>query len=423
MAHRTCGITYYASLPFLDDEKSEIILVRKESEQRYVVAVPPSRDDPAGTYTAVTWKGDPSSATDDSQTSVRYEFMAGQQMRLMAQRPATWTECRQFECAIPLAALVKHIPAALGGTPSTDPNAAPAGPSSIPPYLTQVIEVVTRLADKVEVLEQARVTPPLDAHDSTSEQLLNAVSNLAAKVEALESGRMNLSNPYPPATGASGVLFGTAGMGDRRAAEAAARNLLSGTDALGRPQPPTYVPTGDSRDVHAMMAEFFDRLSLETSPETPVRFGSLQRTERAARANPRQSAEEWEARVKKGLGIRDGMPFTPSQLSSTFDLEKHKTLKRWWAANTQLWEELHAEPTRSAQDTLDVMKMLLTQHFKMLEQASLDSGSFSAAWGHSWLPPIDRAAAVGASMTEQNAVAQDVQARVKLADALKKLTG
>ena len=66
-ANRTCGVTYYATAlpPFLN-EKSEVTLVRKESEQRYVVAVPPSRDDPAGTYTAVTWKGDPSSATDDS---------------------------------------------------------------------------------------------------------------------------------------------------------------------------------------------------------------------------------------------------------------------------------------------------------------------------------------------------------------------
>ena len=117
------------------------------------------------------------------------------------------------------------------------------------------------------------------------------------------------------------------------------------------------------------------------------------------------------------------MPFTPSQLASTFDLEKHKTLKRWWAATTQLWEEIHAEPTRSAQCTLDAMKMLLTQHFKMLEQASVDSGSFTAAWGHSWLPPIDPAAAVGASMTEQNVVAQDTQVRVKLADALKKVVG
>ena len=116
MAHRTCGVTYYATAlpPFLS-EKTEITLVRKELEQSLIVAVPTSAYvDPADSLSVVTWKGYSTSTSDDLSTAVRYGIMDGGQLRLHSARPASWTEWRHFECAIPFAALVANIPAALG---------------------------------------------------------------------------------------------------------------------------------------------------------------------------------------------------------------------------------------------------------------------------------------------------------------------
>ena len=74
----------------------------------------------------------------------------------------------------------------------------------------------------------------------------------------------------------------------------------------------------------------------------------------------------------------------------------------------------------TAEQKLALVRMLLTQHFKMLEQATISGGAFGAAWPHSFLPPIEGGQAVGASAADRAAVATDVTNRARLAEALKK---
>ena len=64
--------------------------------------------------------------------------------------------------------------------------------------------------------------------------------------------------------------------------------------------------------------------------------------------------------------------------------------------------------------------MLLAQHFKMLEQATISGRVWGAAWPYSFLPPTEGGQAVGASNTERAAVAADVTNRARLAEAIKK---
>ena len=75
---------------------------------------------------------------------------------------------------------------------------------------------------------------------------------------------------------------------------------------------------------------------------------------------------------------------------------------------------------RTAEQKLATVRMLLAQHFKMLEQATISGGVWGAAWPHSFLPPTGGGQAVGASATERAAVAADVTDRTRLAEAIKK---
>ena len=116
------------------------------------------------------------------------------------------------------------------------------------------------------------------------------------------------------------------------------------------------------------------------------------------------------------------MPFSPHQLAAKYEAEfaKHRTLQRWWLTTTQLREECNVVDSRTAEQKLAAVRMLLAQHFKMLEQATISGGVWGAAWQYSFLPPTEGGQAVGASNTEHAAVAADVTNRARLAEAIKK---
>ena len=50
--------------------------------------------------------------------------------------------------------------------------------------------------------------------------------------------------------------------------------------------------------------------------------------------------------------------------------------------------EIQEYPECDALITVDIIRILLTQNFKMLEQAFLSDANFSAAWEHTWLPQL-----------------------------------
>ena len=116
------------------------------------------------------------------------------------------------------------------------------------------------------------------------------------------------------------------------------------------------------------------------------------------------------------------MPFSPHQLAAKYEAEfaKHRTLQSLWLTTTQLWEECNVVDGRTAEQKLATVRMLLAQHFKMLEQATISGGVWGAAWQYSFLPPTEGGQAVGASNTEHAAVAADVTNRARLAEAIKK---
>ena len=176
------------------------------------------------------------------------------------------------------------------------------------------------------------------------------------------------------------------------------------------------------------MTELVERLAVSdlnlgegTTTTGRLSTAGIEKTERAARANPDATANAWEERVRRSLMLKKHMPFSPHQLAEKYEAEfaKHRTLQRWWLTTTQLWEECN-DDDHTAEQKLALVRMLLTQHFKMLEQATISGGAFGAAWPHSFLPPIEGGQAVGASAADRAAVATDVTNRARLAEALKK---
>ena len=272
-----------------------------------------------------------------------------------------------------------------------------------------------------------------------------------ARLAAVEGRAPMPSQPAASNSGASGLFFGSgAAPADRSAAEAAARRqveaMSGGASAGFVPQSRVGmrrpVNTGVVENARAEqsttekvltealsgMTELVERLAVSdlnlgegTTTTGRLSTAGIEKTERAARANPDATANAWEERVRRSLMLKKHMPFSPHQLAEKYEAEfaKHRTLQRWWLTTTQLWEECN-DDDHTAEQKLALVRMLLTQHFKMLEQATISGGAFGAAWPHSFLPPIEGGQAVGASAADRAAVATDVTNRARLAEALKK---
>ena len=69
MSNRTPGVIYYASAikSFLN-EKTEVIIVQREANGDWLVAVPTAGEDPANTVTVVQWHA----PDGEKMTAVRY---------------------------------------------------------------------------------------------------------------------------------------------------------------------------------------------------------------------------------------------------------------------------------------------------------------------------------------------------------------
>ena len=156
---------------------------------------------------------------------------------------------------------------------------------------------------------------------------------------------------------------------DRSAAEAAARRQLEAMSGGASAAPALQPRAGTRRPVSAGadggapaeqsttervlaealsgMAELVERIAVSdltvgagATTTGRIGIGGIERTERAARANPSVTANEWEARVGRALMLGPEMPFSPHQLAAKYEAEfaKHRTLQRWWLTTTQLWE-------------------------------------------------------------------------------------
>ena len=282
-------------------------------------------------------------------------------------------------------------------------------------------------------------------------QLDKRFAPVDARLAGLEVNPPVLSTPAAASGGASGLFFGSgAAPVDRSAAEAAARRqveaMSGGASAgfapqsrVGMRRPVNAGVVGDARaeqsttekvltEALSGMTELVERLAVSdinlgegTTTTSRLSTAGIEKTERAARANPDATANAWEERVRRSLMLKKHMPFSPHQLAEKYEAEfaKHRTLQRWWLTTTQLWEECN-DDDHTAEQKLALVRMLLTQHFKMLEQATISGGAFGAAWPHSFLPPIEGGQAVGASAADRAAVATDVTNRARLAEALKK---
>ena len=184
MAHRTCGIVYYANdLTVItktgervDIGRTEVMLVRENDQleagatttKEWIAVVPVDRNDSADEVTDLEWL---KTATETERTAVRFVRVdaSPHELRLMQARPPTWGDTpgslayRSFP--------VRDIPLTI--LKSQDPTLR-----RLPP-----------IAAQLDALRSASKTPPVPEDPAVTQQLLEVVSGLAADVQALKTER------------------------------------------------------------------------------------------------------------------------------------------------------------------------------------------------------------------------------------------
>ena len=184
MAHRTCGIVYYANgLTVITKtgervniERTEAMLVRENDQleaggtttKEWIAVIPVDRNDSADEVTDLEWL---KTATETERTAVRFVRVdaSPHEMRLMQARPPTWGDTpgslayRSFP--------IRDIPLTI--LKSQDPTLR-----RLPP-----------IAAQLDALRSANNTPPAPEDPAVTQQLLEVVSGLAADVQALKTER------------------------------------------------------------------------------------------------------------------------------------------------------------------------------------------------------------------------------------------